>query len=62
MKKEKELEMIKANDLQGEEAIGWKDVLAIIIAQFQVLMPIMIGAVLVMGLLLFIIMKLWIRS
>jgi len=62
MKKEKELEPIKANDLQCEEAIGWKDIIAIIIAQFQILMPIMLGAALVMSLVLFIIMKLWIRS
>ncbi len=58
----KELEKIKTNDLQGEEAIGWKDIVAIMIAQFQILMPIMLGAILVMSFLLFIIMKVWIRS
>ena len=58
----KELEKIKTNDLQGEEVIGWKDIVAIMIAQFQILMPIMLGAILVMSLLLFIIMKVWIRS
>ena len=62
MKKEKELERIKVNDLQYDESIGWKDILAIMIAQFQILMPIMLGAALVMSLLLFIIMKVWIRS
>lgn len=59
MSKEKEIVRIKANDLEG---IGWKDLVAIVIAQFQILMPIMIGAALVMGLLLFIVMKVWIRS
>jgi hypothetical protein len=62
MRRGRELEPIKVNKLQYDEAIGWKDIVAIIIAQFQILMPIMIGAVLVMSLLLFIIMKLWIRS
>ncbi len=62
MRKVRELEPIKANKLQGDEAIGWKDIVAIIIAQFQILMPIILGAVLVMSLVLFIIMKIWIRS
>jgi hypothetical protein len=67
MKMERKLKGIKASDLlckkvQYNEAIGWKDTLAIIIAQLQILMPIMIGAALVMSLLLFIIMKIWIRS
>ena len=62
MKKEKKLERIKVNDLQCEEAVGWKDIVAIMIAQFQILMPIMLGAILVMSFLLFIIMKVWIRS
>ncbi len=59
MSKEKEIDRIKANDLEG---VGWKDIVAIIIAQFQILMPIMIGAALVMGFVLFIVMKIWIRS
>jgi hypothetical protein len=56
--KEKEIGRIKANDLEG---IGWKDIVAIVIAQIQILMPIVIGAAIVMGLLLFILMKVWIR-
>ncbi|MBZ9688660.1 hypothetical protein G9F72_020255 [Clostridium estertheticum] len=67
MKMERELKGIKAQDLlckkvQYNKEIGFKDILAIIIAQFQILMPIMIGAALVMSLLIFIIMKVWIRS
>lgn len=62
MRREKELENIKAKGIQCDEAVGWKDIVAITIAQFQILMPIMIGAALVMGLLLFIVMKIWIRS
>ena len=62
MRKGRELERIKANDLQSDKAVGWKDIVAIIIAQFQILIPIVLGAALVMGLLLFIIMKVWIRS
>ncbi len=62
MKKEEELDRIKAKDLPYNGAIGWKDIVAIMIAQFQILMPIILGAILVMSLLLFIIMKVWIRS
>lgn len=62
MRTGKELDTIKTNDLQCEEAVGWKDILAIIIAQFQILMPIMLGAALIMSLVLFIIMKVWIKS
>ncbi len=67
MKMERELKGIKAGDLlckkvQYNDSIGWKDILAIIIAQIQILMPIIIGAAVVMSLLLFIIMKIWIRS
>ncbi|MGH4118596.1 hypothetical protein [Clostridium sp.] len=58
MSKEKELGRIKANDLEG---INWKDIVAIVIAQVQILMPIVIGAAIVMALLLFVIMKVWIR-
>jgi hypothetical protein len=60
MGKRKELENIKAKGIQCYEAVGWKDIVAITIAQFQILMPIMIGAALIMGLLLFIVMKIWI--
>lgn len=62
MRKGKQLEIVKKDGLQCDEAIGWKDVLAIMIAQFQILMPIMIGAALIMTLLLFIIMKVWVRN
>ena len=67
MRKAKELERIKYIDLQCKDlfyndSIGWKDIVATIIAQFQILTPIMIGAALFMGLILFIIMKILIRS
>ncbi|MCB2289633.1 hypothetical protein LGK97_07630 [Clostridium sp. CS001] len=60
MGKRKGLEIIKSKNVQCDEAVGFKDIVAITIAQFQILMPIMIGAAVVMGLLLFIIMKIWI--
>lgn len=67
MKMERELKGIIAGDLlckkvKYDDGVGWKDIVAIIIAQFQILMPIMIGATLVMSLIFFIIMKIWIRS
>lgn len=62
MRRGKELEIIKVKEIQCDEAVGWKDIVAIMIAQFQILMPIMIGAALIMALLLFIAMKIWIRS
>jgi hypothetical protein len=62
MGKRRELEIIKDKNMQCDEAVGWKDIVAIMIAQFQILMPIIIGAALVMGLLLFIAMKIWITN
>ena len=64
---ERELKGIRANDLlckkvHYDDGVGWKDIVAISVAQFQILMPIMIGAALVMSLLLFIIIKVWIRN
>jgi len=58
----KEQEKVEVLQVQSDETIGFKDVVAIMIAQFQILMPIILGAALFMGLLLFVIMKLWIRS
>jgi hypothetical protein len=62
MRMVKEQEKAKIVQVQCNETIGWKDVVAIMIAQFQILMPIILGAALVMGLLLFIIMKIWIKN
>jgi len=67
MRKAKQLGRIKyinlqSKDLEYNEGIYWKDMVAIVLAQFQILMPIIFGAALVMSLLLFIIMKVWIRS
>jgi hypothetical protein len=62
MRMEKEQEKVKIVQLQCDETIGWKDVVAIMIAQFQILMPIILGAALVMGLLLFIIMNIWVKN
>ena len=62
MRRGKKLESIKMNDLQCEEGVGWKDIVAIMIAQFQILMPIMLVAAIFMTLLLFVLMKLWIRA
>lgn len=67
MKMERKLKGIKASDLlckrvQYNGAIGWKNTLANIVAQIQILMPIIIGVAVVMSLLLFLIIKIWIRS
>lgn len=62
MRMVKEQEKVEITQLQCDETIGWKDVVAIMIAQFQILMPIILGATLVMGLLLFIIMKIWVKN
>ena len=43
---------------ENKEKIGWKDLIAIMIAQFTILFPIAIGAVVVIGTILFIFMKL----
>ncbi|MGH4124864.1 MAG: hypothetical protein ACREV6_18235 [Clostridium sp.] len=64
---ERELKGIRATDLlckevKYDDGVGWKEIVAIITAQFQIFMPIMIGATLVMSLLLFIMMKVWTRS
>lgn len=59
MSKDKELDNIKTDDVEG---IGWRDIVAIVVAQFQIMMPIIIGAILVMGLLLLILMKVWIQN
>lgn len=62
MRQRRELEKIKDSNVQCDEGVGWKDIVAIGVAQFQILMPIVIGAALVMSLLLFVVMKVWIRS
>lgn len=41
--------------------LGFKDLFAIMIAQFEILMPIAIGAVVIMGLVLFFLLKVWIK-
>ncbi|MGV8982042.1 hypothetical protein [Clostridium sp.] len=67
MKMEREFKGIIAGDLlckkvKYDDGVGWKDIVAIMIAQFQILMPIMLVAAIVMTLFLFIIMKVWIRA
>lgn len=62
MRRGREQGNIKISEIQCDEPIGWRDIIAIIIAQFQILMPIVLGAIFIMSLLLFIIMKIWIRS
>lgn len=42
--------------------IGWDDILAIMIAQFQILFPIALGTVVIVVLLLLFIMKVWLRQ
>jgi hypothetical protein len=42
--------------------VGWKDVLAIMIAQFEILMPMALGAIGIMSLLVFLLLRVWIKS
>lgn len=42
--------------------LGFKDLLAIMIAQFEILMPIAIGAAVIMGLVLLFLLKVWIKA
>lgn len=48
--------------LADNERIGWKDILAIMIAQFEIIMPLAIGAVIIFGIVLYLLMKFWIRG
>lgn len=45
-----------------EEKIGLKDLLAIMIAQFQILLPILIGAVVVFIIILLFLTKVWFKN
>jgi hypothetical protein len=49
---------------QNEEKVkvGWHDLLAIMIAQFQILFPLAVGFVVVIGLLLLFFVKVWLRQ
>lgn len=57
-------DIVNGNDEKNEEKIkfGFKDLLAIMIAQFEILMPIAIGAVVVIGLVLLFLTKFWLRT
>jgi hypothetical protein len=62
--------MMKAEDNNQEKSlvkeeefkVGWDDILAIMIAQFQVLFPIALGFVAIIILLLLLIMKVWLKQ
>ena len=41
--------------------VGWKDILAAIIAEFEILMPIVIIACVIFALLIFLIDRFWLR-
>jgi hypothetical protein len=41
--------------------IGWDDILAIMIAQFQILFPLVIGFVVIIALVLIFLMKVWLK-
>ncbi|MGH4139406.1 hypothetical protein [Clostridium sp.] len=61
MKLERELKGIIAGDLlckkvKYDDGVGLKDIVAIVIAQFQMLIPVMIGVALIMSLILFILL------
>lgn len=47
---------------QEHEKIGWDDLLAIMIAEFQILFPLAIGAVVIISLLLLFFMKVWLKQ
>lgn len=49
-------------DLVEREKIGWKDILAIAIAQLSILIPIALGGALVMTLLLLFFTKVWMKG
>lgn len=40
---------------------GWKDLVAIMIAQFQILMPLAIGAIVIMTLLMLFLVNVWMK-
>jgi hypothetical protein len=42
--------------------VGWHDLFAIMIAQFQILLPLAVGFVVVIGLLLLFFVKVWLRQ
>ena len=46
---------------EEKQKIGWDDILAIMIAQFQILFPIALGFIVIIVLLLLFIMKVWLR-
>lgn len=41
------------------EKIGWKDILAVMIAQFQIIMPFAIAFVVIIGIVLLFMSKVW---
>lgn len=47
---------------QEHEKIGWDDLLAIMIAQFQILFPLAIGALAILALLLLLLVKVWLKQ
>ena len=47
---------------EKQEKIGWDDLLAIMIAQFQILFPLAMGAVIVIVLILLFLVKVWLRQ
>jgi hypothetical protein len=49
------------NKLEEPIKLEWKDILAIMIAQFQILAPIALGAIIVMTLLMVFFLKVWIK-
>lgn len=52
----------KNDDTMEKEKLGFKDLFAIMLAQFSILIPIAIGAVVIMGLLMFLLTKIWMRN
>jgi hypothetical protein len=52
----------KNDDTMEKEKLGFKDLFAIMLAQFSILIPIAIGAVVIMGLLMLLITKVWMRN
>lgn len=47
---------------EEREKIGWDDLIAIMIAQFQILFPLALAAVAIVSILVFLLLKVWLKQ
>lgn len=52
----------KKDETSEKEKLGFKDLFAIMLAQFSILIPIAIGAIVVMSLIMLFVTKVWMRN